>query len=448
MAAEGVGVNGGLVAGAKAQGHSPYGASNCERWTGCPGSIQAAAKYPPSKSSIYAAEGHAAHDLLERLLRNKLNKGTLMALVGTKVETEDGYKIPVTEEMVEAVLLHFDTVVKDYEEMKAQNKPAPITLMVETPICASSVSEEAWGTLDSGLAQKGNALKIHDLKYGKGKLVEVVNNKQLLQYLLSVVDTLKCEAFDYIEGVIVQPRMAHPDGRVRRWRIGIDKLREFRAYLIERIAATKAPNAPRVADNDWCKYCPAYADCPEARALVQKNTALDFAAIPAAGQVAEAAVTKGLMDPALMTPEIMARVMNVKSMVKDWFDAVSERALDYVERQGGQIPGYKMVTGRAGNRVWTDEKAVIAQLEGDLGEGIYTPKELKSPAALEAVVGKKIVDALTTRPEGKKTLAPMADARKESKVSGAAADFAHIPPPAGAKKSEQQIAEEALADLM
>lgn len=433
-------------AGEKAQGHSPYGASACERWSGCPGSIAAQAKYPPSKASLYAAEGHAAHDLLERRLKGVLDNVTLMEQIGTKIKTEDGFEILVTEEMVDAVLMHYNMVVEDYEKLKVQGRPAKIQLFIETPVCASSVSKEAWGTLDSSLVQVGNALITHDFKYGKNHVVEAVNNKQLLQYILSLMDTLKCEAFDYIEGVICQPRARHVEGPIRRWRISKERVLKFREEMKVWIAASKAPDAPRIADDDWCTYCRAYADCPAARALVQKNTGVEFSKIPVAAVFSGEGKTVGLRNPEDLTPEMMAKVMSVAPMITSWLKAVDARALDFVER-GGEIPCWQLVEGRAGDRKWTDPAKVIEQLEGDLGEALYNPKELRSPADMDGVVGKKIVNSLTSRTPGKKKLAPMTDPRPPAKMSSAAQDFSHIPPPAPAKTQQQLDDEAALKDL-
>lgn len=397
-------------------GHSPWGASSSDRWLNCPGSVEAHAAAPKPAESDYAAEGNVAHDLLEQTMRGRLNNIKLMALVGSIIEYH-GVKVKVTEEMVDGVLLHFNTVLEDFNRIKAMGKPAPIQMLIEHRVVASSVDPKAFGTLDSGIAQKGNILIIHDFKYGQGKLVEAVNNPQGLQYLISVIDTLLCEAFDEIWFVVVQPRMAHSEGRVRRWKVTREQLQAHREKMIKGIAATKVPNAPRAAGK-WCRWCNAYAGCPQARAMVQAETAMDFATV---GQSVPA---PKIANPDELTPELMARAMEYEEIITKWFKAVREVAQAKLER-GETVPGYKLVEGRS-NRVWKDEEEVKKKFEDIYGDGIYKPKTLRTPADLEVVVGKKVVAELSMKPAGKKTIAPDSDYRA-STTSSAASDFKNVP---------------------
>lgn len=64
-------------------------------------------------------------------------------------------------------------------------------------------------------------------------------------------------------------------------------------------------------------------------------------------------------------------------------------ALAYREIAGGRpVPGLKLVAKR-GQRRWTDEKRVADVLAGMDSSDCYTTPELKSPAQVEAIVGKK-----------------------------------------------------------
>ena len=402
-------------AGAKAQGHSALGASSCERYCNCPGSVAAHAAAPRPPESAYAAEGHVAHHLGELIMTGKIDRPGLFKMVGTTIRSEGGIDIKVTDEMVEAVLLYFDTVVADFNELKALNKPAPIKMLIEAPVCASSVDKEVWGTLDTGIILVGHSLDVYDYKHGQGKVVEAVENKQGLQYVLSVIDTIKCEAFDRIRFTIVQPRAPHSEGPVRRWVIPIERIRKFREELKVCVAATRQENAPRAA-GDWCRWCNAQVDCPAKRALVTKETGAVFSEAAAA----EAHV---LMSPDDMTPEMIARALSVKENIESWFDAIKARAHQMLER-GEKVPGYKLVNGKS-NRQWKDEKVVIDKFEDVYGESIFKPRALLSPAQLEDVVGKKAVADLTVKPVGKPAIAPESDKRESAMPSGRAA-FAHL----------------------
>ena len=402
-------------AGAKEQGHSAFGASACERIINCPGSVAAHAAAPRPPESVYAAEGHVAHHLVEQMSKGALDKPTLFKLVGTSIRSEGGVDIKVTDEMVESVMLYFDTVLARYNELAALKKPSPIKVLIETKVVASSIDPEAWGTLDNGIALLGYSLDVFDFKHGQGKVVEAVENKQGLQYVVSVMDTLNCEAFDQIRFTVGQPRAYHSEGPIRTWIIPKERISAFRAELKAAIAAARLPNAPRAA-GDWCRWCNAQVDCPQKRALVTAETGAVFTA-------AAAAEAKVGMPLDVMTPEMIARALSVKECVENWFDEVKARAHQMLDR-GEKVPGYKLVTGKS-NRKWKDEKAVMDKFEDVYGDSIYKPKTLRTPADLEDVVGKKAVADLTFKPEGKPSIAMESDSRKDAMTSGRAA-FAHL----------------------
>jgi hypothetical protein len=109
-------------------------------------------------------------------------------------------------------------------------------------------------------------------------------------------------------------------------------------------------------------------------------------------------------------------------LIEDYCTAVRAE----VERQllkGVAIPGYKLVEGKRGNRRWDDEDAVQALL---LGGGVKPDaifnKKLKTPADLEKAIKKdpvwKVLGAHITQSEGRPSVAPADDKRKEYKAAG------------------------------
>ena len=76
----------------------------------------------------------------------------------------------------------------------------------------------------------------------------------------------------------------------------------------------------------------------------------------------------------------LARVLDVKKAVVDFFEACEERALKLAE-DGGLVPGYSLKESW-GNREWKDEDVVLSTF-GD----IATKKTILSPAQLEKVKG-------------------------------------------------------------
>ena len=218
-------------------------------------------------------------------------------------------------------------------------------------------------------------------------------------------------------------------------------MREFREELKRRIAATREPDAPRHSGK-WCKWCNAKVDCKTYRELVQRETAADFAGIDAP------AVVKNMVSPDDMTPEMMARALSVQDIITEWFDAIADRVKARLER-GEEVPGWKLVDGRS-NRQWVSEAVVIEEFEGLMGDTLFKPKTLRSPADLEKTIGIARVAELTFKPTPKKTIAPADDYRKESKETTTSADFKHLEQqfPVSQADRVKTPEEEALGDLL
>ena len=138
--------------------HSPIGASSCERWFNCPGSIPRSAG-KPNKGSIYAAEGTVTHGLGEDLIRGKIKKEALYDRIGEIVKSGE-FEVTITDEMVEGAILYFDTLAALFAEFKQNEKPSPLMWKCEEPIHLVSVDNEAYGTCDFAVWRKGDKLII------------------------------------------------------------------------------------------------------------------------------------------------------------------------------------------------------------------------------------------------------------------------------------------------
>ena len=96
---------------------------------------------------------------------------------------------------------------------------------------------------------------------------------------------------------------------------------------------------------------------------------------------------------------------------------------------GGEIPGYKVVEGKLGNRKWTNEFQVMDALKaaGYAAEDI-TETKLLSPAAMDKSIGKKkvaeLLDNLIDRAPGAPTVVPASDKRPPlDRLAEAVKDF-------------------------
>jgi hypothetical protein len=86
---------------------------------------------------------------------------------------------------------------------------------------------------------------------------------------------------------------------------------------------------------------------------------------------------------------------------------------------GTVIPGFKLVRGKMGKRVWINKTLAESALEGELGAHAFAPREIISPTEAEKLLKKKGYEPLkklVTQAEGSLTLAPVTDTRDAVKL--------------------------------
>lgn len=385
--------------------HSPIGASSCERWLNCPGSVNLAKGLPPSKSSIYAATGTVAHMLGEMALNNYIKFGPMHCGPYEELKDEVGrsyvesdFEIEVTEEMVEAVEVYLDAVVKYAEQYCATVQP-------EVRFHMPHIDPQAFGTCDAMLYATLDRIIVIDYKHGQGHAVEVENNYQLKYYALGAYYSLPEDLRDigYVEMVIVQPRAKHLDGPVRSCVITKAELLAFEVELKEAIARVRAADAS-LQVGKWCTFCTARPVCPALRKNIEEKACLVFDKIEQE--------PLELPEVSTIQPERLAKLMENAALFRSWCDSVAALATALAEK-GVEIPGYKMVD-KYGDRRWINEKDVESAYSLELGDDLYN-KKLKSPAQLEKIL-KKRKDELADyveKPLTGRVLVPVSDGRHE-----------------------------------
>ena len=385
-----------------ARAHSRLGASSSDRWMNCPGSVRLSAGLS-SESSWYAKEGTAAHQLAEWCLKHNCDASAYEE----PVITVEGDDFPVTDEMTDAVQCYLDTV-RSYEQDGG-------ALFIEQRLALDHIDDELFGTADAVVWQPGpNRLVVIDLKYGKGKAVEVENNSQFLYYAVGADRELARSGRNVgytgaaeIEVVVVQPRANHRGGPVRKWRLPSVELVEWMADLKGAVEATRGEAALNAGD--WCKFCPVAATCPELR---RKALAAAQAEFSDQGELLLPKVTD-------MGPEMLAGVLDEVELLKTWLKRVEEFA--NAEALAGRPPtGYKLVEGRS-NRKWADEAKALAALRlyGLEDAVLLTEPKIVGIPAVEKALGKKqvgLLDGLVVKPPGKLTLVPADDPRPPVKA--------------------------------
>jgi hypothetical protein len=379
--------------------HSKIGASSAYRWFACPGSVSLASTMPKQPSSVYAAEGTAAHELADMCLSSDTDA---IEYVGQKLTTTfNDEPFEVTEEMADAVQVYLDVVRENIKEHSQ--------VYYEEGFDLGWIHEGLFGTNDACIVDLFETLHVFDYKHGKGHAVDVVGNKQLMYYALGAGHKLRFH-FKKVKLWIVQPRAPHTDGPVRSWEITVDELLAFKDELKAAAVATEQPDAPLSA-GDHCGFCPAAGKCP---ALREKTYDLAQAVFKDFGN--EATIT--LKKPDEIAPEQMSRILESANVLDGWIRSVEQYALSRA-LQGFPPEGFKLVE-KGTHRKWSSTEAVEAAFKDSIGDKLYTPRKVISPAQLEKLVGKaKAADvaALTVKPKGEPTLAPLTDKRPAINMS-------------------------------
>lgn len=342
--------------------HASFGASGAHRWLVCPASVSLQEGMPDTTNE-HAAEGTAAHELAEMALRSGKDCATYIGMV-LHVE---GFEFVVDEDMAANVQIYVD-FVRSFAVPDAD-------VMIEHRFDLSRIHPPApmFGTADAMIYVPGEfELIVVDLKYGRGKVVDVEDNPQLKFYGLGALLAMPAgKPIKKVRLVVVQPRAGGLP--VREFHTTPGALLDYALDIIEAANRALQPDPPAIP-GDHCRWCKAEGVCPGRREQALAVAQEEFAAVP---------------KPELMTPEEMARVMDRLDDFEDWVRAFRAHVYRTAE-SGTTIPGYKLVPKRATRRFAYDDDTVVQRLQalGVVLDDLYDRK-LKSPAGIEKVVGKK-----------------------------------------------------------
>lgn len=360
----------------KDRDHALLSASSAHRWLACPPSAVAAEAYP-EQDTDYTREGTLAHEVAEALTRTSRTKfDTLMNKEG------------VTAEMLECANAYTDYI---QEQIRSDDA----IVLLEQRVDFSPWVPEGFGTCDCIIIQ-GNTLTIIDYKYGKGVAVDATDNPQMKLYALGALNDFGI-AYDVtdVEMHIFQPRI----NNVSRDTLTVDELTAWAEKTVKPTAEKAFKGKGGYNTGTHCTFCPHAGKCRKLKAVCTEYVETHDlrVAVP------------------VLSPYEMAEAMQMIPLIKLWLKRVEAQALTTL-LDGGEIPGFKVVEGKLGNRKWTDELAVARVLEeaGHCREDI-TETKLLSPAAMDKALGKTRVAELLTqlidRAPGAPTVVPETDKR-------------------------------------
>ena len=355
----------------KSRDHALLSASSSHRWLECPPSAVANEAYPNQDTS-FTQEGTLAHEVAEAVAAQK-----------TWVPA-DG----VTKEMIECAREYADYI----EEQKKSNDAI---VLLEQRVDFSPWVPDGFGTCDCIIIQD-DTLTIIDYKYGQGVAVSATDNPQMKLYALGAMNDYGI-ALDVkkVEMHIFQPRL----NNISTDNLTVEELMEWAEKTVKPTAEKAARGKGKYAPGEHCRFCQHAGKC---RALTKLCT--------------EYLDTHGLrVALPVLAPHEVADVLRMEPMVTLWLKKVKEQALTTL-MNGEELPGYKLVEGKLGNRKWRNDREVFDLLtEAGYDDNEITETKVLSPSQMDKAIGKKkvaeLLEGLIERAPGAPTIAPITDKR-------------------------------------
>ena len=385
--------------------HALLSPSSAARWMRCPASV-VVTRDMPEDSSPYAIEGTCAHRLAELLLNG-----------ADGFPAEEAAKVIAAgvdpDSLVEPVRVYVDYV---------RSLGSEIVTEVSLDISLITKEPEARGTSDAVVFSEG-VLHVCDLKYGKGEPVSADGNPQLAIYAGAAL-----AAFDFLGEIrevcmhIVQPRL----NSISVWRVSVDELMAFLADVTRAGAqCLRLLDENRDPDTVPAEF---FQPCAKACRFCRhrgKCAALAKYALSVAGLDLPAPL-KASLDV-----QQLAYILDRIGLIKSWMGEV-EAAAHAALMEGREVPGYKLVEGRAGSRKWTDESKAEKLLKAwKVPADFRYVKSLISPTQAEKLLKLKTLTdeqwaelcGYVSREPGKPTVVPASDKRPAISGRPAAEDF-------------------------
>lgn len=399
---------------AKAPAHSKcFGPSSSHSWLHCPYSAKARSEMPDTPS-VYARSGTLAHALCELKVRqyfNMLSKEDFDKRL-TEIKADKLF----TSDMISSS----DTYLQTIKELSMEHYEVQPIVYVEQPISYEDIcGADGFGTSDCILLG-GDTLTVVDYKNGQGVPVSAIGNPQMRLYAYGALRSVVVPGLYDIKKIvmcIVQPNLSSITTDV----ITTTELTDWIDKVVRPAVAKIQAGCKDRVPGKWCRegFCPNFLQC---RAWREK-----FAAVYADY---ETEYSETELDT--LSNDELGDLYSKASQVSDWIAKIKDRVEYLMLKNKTPVKGWKVVSGRSGNRAFTDVDAAFEALcrESGFDKSMFFIQSPLSPPKVEALVGKevfkKVCDPYIFRPAGKPAVVPESDPRKAIDNS-AASDFADLP---------------------
>jgi hypothetical protein len=371
--------------------HALLSASGSKRWLSCTPSAKLEATLPEQKRGAgafdFSQEGTTAHTLAEAKLRYHFGQ------IGIEEYENEVSTIKATPYYNDDFEAHVDSYVLYVRSQIGEGD----TPLFEQRVDFSDWVPDGFGTADVVILSK-HAIRVIDLKFGKGIPVHAQDNPQLRLYALGAYSKFK-EEFPELKEVsytIHQPRLdsISTDGTT------IAKLIDWANYFVKPKAKKAWSGAGEFLPGEWCGFCRAKAQC---RARSDYNTEL---------------AKQDFKNPRLLSEEEVSEVLVKAQNLRTWVNDVEDFALTRAVDQGVVPPGYKLSTTKTHRKISDTALAATVLVERGMSpEIIWEAPKLKSIATLEKLGPKGQVAAwlgdLIQRPDGEPKLVRVKEDAKE-----------------------------------
>jgi hypothetical protein len=354
--------------------------------------------------SPYAAEGTAAHELLEDCIKAKADPA--------KYEGKPSNGIIVDRGMADAVTVATDwfwALEPDWHESEMEVMIPELDLP----------GHPGQGHIDL-VAVKAGILYVIDYKHGQGVGVSAEGNPQLMLYALGALRWLRgpmqtktigalSRTINAIKLVIIQPRLRGGEP-ITLHDLPLKALDKFVGTVGRAVKAIREESTVRHAGEEQCHFCRAAGTCEEFARTAIDAAKLDFADVldgepgqqPAAG-------TMSIKD--------LGACLSAVPLITAWVKAIEAEVTTRL-MNGQPVPGFKLVEGRS-VRKWADEAALHLGLMTMPGLTVdqYAPRKLVGVTEMSKILPMKPaerqawIDGMTTRAPGKPVVARADDKR-------------------------------------